>query len=105
MSREDILRALRDEFRQNTRERLTEMHALLERLRTSPDSETLRDVERHFHGLAGLGGTYGYATITSLSQEGESMCGSTAPPELDFDRLSGILTTIAEAIEDVPDSE
>jgi len=107
MTREDILRALRDEFRANTRSRLTEMDRLLDQLRRSPDSETLRELERHFHGLAGLGGTYGYQSVTSLSREGESLAedGFSVPVAADYDKLSEILRAIAAAIEEVPDSE
>jgi len=101
MTREDILRALREEFRGNTRERLAEMAALLGDARRTPDSTRLRDLERHFHGLAGLGGTYGYQSITELSREGEEICeGGFATPDLaDYDRLAAILADLAGAIE------
>jgi chemotaxis protein histidine kinase CheA len=107
MTREDILRALRDEFRENTRFRLVEMHSLLERIELLPDAATLRELERHFHGLAGLGGTYGYQSVTSLSREGENICESGAPnPDaVDYSRLAGIVSRIAGAIEEAPDSE
>jgi chemotaxis protein histidine kinase CheA len=101
MSREDILRVLRNEFRNNTRERLAEMTALLERARCNPDDIRLRELERHFHGLAGLGGTYGYQSVTELSREAENLCETSfgSPESVDLDRLSAILSAIAREIE------
>lgn len=107
MSREDILRALRDEFRSNTRDRLVEMSELLGLLVDEPDENQLRVLERHFHGLAGLGGTYGYQSVTSMSREGEDVCAGSAPSpsEADIDRLRRILAALEAAIEEAPDSE
>jgi chemotaxis protein histidine kinase CheA len=107
MTREDILRALRSEFRDNTRSRLVAMNGLLEQLRREPDSARLRELERHFHGLAGLGGTYGYSSVTSASREGETICedGLSSPDAVDHEQLAGILAEISRAIEEVPDNE
>jgi len=107
MTREDILRALREEFRENTRARLIEMSGLLKTLSSAPDAARLESLERHFHGLAGLGGTYGYASVTALSREGEDACanGAPSPETVDFVRLSEILSALSDAIEEVPDSE
>lgn len=107
MTREDILRVLRNEFRDNTRGRLVEMSSILDQLRLEPDSVRLRELERHFHGLAGLGGTYGYSSITSASREGETICegGNPSTGAVDYERLAGILAELARAIEEVPDSE
>jgi len=107
MTREDILRALREEFRENTRTRLVEMSGLIETLSSDPDADQLHSLERHFHGLAGLGGTYGYASVTAISREGEDACahGASSPEAVDFARLADILAIISAAIEEVPDSE
>ena len=95
------LRALREEFRENTRDRVVEMRALVTTIETSPDSNRLRDLERHFHGLAGLGGTYGYDSVTALSREGEDLCeeAADAPATVDTRRLSEILSSVLVAIE------
>lgn len=107
MTREDILRSLRDEFRENTRVRLVEMSALLERIAEAPDSTSARELGRNFHGLAGLGGTYGYQSVTALSREGEDLCeaGVTSAASIDCSRLAAIVESIAEAIEEAPDNE
>lgn len=107
MSREDILRVLRNEFRSNTRERLSEMTVLLDRVTSGPEGARLRELERHFHGLAGLGGTYGYQSVTELSREAENLCeaGFEAPESVDYDRLSAILSELAREIEVDHDSE
>jgi chemotaxis protein histidine kinase CheA len=107
MSREDILHALRDEFRANTRERLVEMSALLERVRETPDESKLRSLERHFHGLAGLGGTYGYQPVTVLAREGEVLCEQSmaSPAAIDCDQLAAIMSALSGAIEHDPQSE
>lgn len=105
MTREDILRALRDEFRENTRARLTEMSSILDELARVPDPARLRELERHFHGLAGLGGTYGYQSVTTLSREGEDLCGDaldTPGTAADLTRLTDIVAGIASEIRQVP---
>lgn len=107
MTREDILRSLREEFRENTRVRLGEMSALLEHIAEAPDSTNVRELGRNFHGLAGLGGTYGYQSITALSREGEDLCeaGAACADSVDYSRLAAIVESIAEAIEEAPDNE
>ncbi len=107
MSREDILSGLREEFRANTRERLAEMNDLVATIDEALDLERVRVLERHFHGLAGLGGTYGYANVTALSREGEDICedGASGTDSLDLRRLSEIVSQLLAAIERTPDNE
>ena len=61
--------SLRAYFRESTAERLREMTELLDALDT--DASARERLERHFHALSGLGGTYGYPRISELGDEGE----------------------------------
>ncbi len=63
---------LRGRFRETTRIRLDEMASLLAALERDPrDAESLRNLARHFHGLAGMGGTYGFPRVSELGDEAE----------------------------------
>ena len=67
------LESLRTRFRTSTAARLSEMEALVEALaRDASDRPSLEALARHFHGLAGLGATYGYPSISTLADEGEA---------------------------------
>jgi diguanylate cyclase (GGDEF)-like protein len=64
---------LRARFRASSAARLREMHALAESIaRDRGDRRALDTLARHFHGLAGLGGTYGFPRISALADEGEA---------------------------------
>ncbi|HSY49104.1 MAG TPA: Hpt domain-containing protein [Thermoanaerobaculia bacterium] len=41
-------------------------------------SDARTDLQRQFHSLAGIGGTFGYPAITDLAREGEALCASIA---------------------------
>jgi len=72
---EDLLAELAQQFRANTLERLDTMRTLLARLdgdRSSPS--TLTELHRHFHGLAGLGGTYGFPLVSEVAADAEEAC-------------------------------
>lgn len=74
---EDALRKLRGDFLVGAGTRLDEMEQALGRLAFDPgDSETARGLLRHFHGLAGAGGSYGLPQVSSLGGEGEHACHS-----------------------------
>lgn len=64
---------LRARFRVSTAARVREMAALVEALeRDAGDRPALDALARHFHGLAGLGTTYGFPRISALADEGEA---------------------------------
>ena len=60
-----IPEALRQKFLAGLVRRTDELDLLIE----SRDAEALY---RAFHSLAGIGGTYGYPTVTALAREGET---------------------------------
>ncbi len=63
---------LRVRFRETTAIRLREMTSLLDVLdRDRSDLAALQLLARHFHALAGLGGTYGYPRVSELGDEGD----------------------------------
>jgi diguanylate cyclase (GGDEF)-like protein len=67
-----LLEDLRGRFRETSRARLDEMAALLDALERDPgDAESLRQLTKHFHGLAGMGGTYGFPRVSELGDEAE----------------------------------
>ena len=53
-------------FRDRSRRRVEEMASLLDR-------QDMAGLTHHFHGLAGLGATYGFAEVSRLGDEGEGM--------------------------------
>jgi len=63
---------LRGLFRETTRTRLEEMTRCVDVLEAEPaNRDALRKLARHFHGLAGLGTTYGYERISELGEVAE----------------------------------
>ena len=68
-----LLGDLRGRFRETSRIRLDEMASLLSALERDPrDVESLRNLAKHFHGLAGMGGTYGFPRVSQLGDEAEA---------------------------------
>lgn len=68
----DIADTLRIRFRASTAARLREMVTLVDALdRDAGDRQSLDALARHFHGLTGLGATYGFPSISTLAEEGE----------------------------------
>ena len=104
-SRDAILTSLRREFVANPRERLAEMSELVESLTTNPEPGQLADLGRHFHSLAGLGGTYGFPIVTSLSFEAEEVCNRDTVSPASVEQLAAIITKLASEIENHPDNE
>lgn len=59
-------------FEKRLIERTTVMHATLAELATASDGgHTRSELERQFHSLAGIAGTYGYPDITDIARRGE----------------------------------
>lgn len=66
------MQSLRVRFRETAVERLQEMTAQLSMLESNPhDTPAMQQLARHFHGLAGLGATYGFPRVSELADEGE----------------------------------
>jgi diguanylate cyclase (GGDEF)-like protein len=69
-----LLHGLSGRFRETARIRLDEMTSLLARLDADPlDAESVRKLATHFHGLAGMGGTYGFPRVSVLGDEAEAL--------------------------------
>ena len=67
-----LLDELRGRFRDTSRARVLAMAALLDELERNPaDANALRQLGKHFHGLAGAGGTYGFPRVSELGDEAE----------------------------------
>jgi diguanylate cyclase (GGDEF)-like protein len=67
-----LLGDLRGRFRETSRIRLDEMAALLAALERDPrDAQSQQKLAKHFHGLAGMGGTYGFPRVSELGDEAE----------------------------------
>lgn len=67
-----LLEDLRGRFRETARVRMRDMESLIGQLERDPgDAAALHMLGKHFHGLAGMGGTYGYPRISVLGDEGE----------------------------------
>ncbi len=72
--KDTLLQDLRGRFRETTRIRIDEMTALLAQLDADPlDAEAVKKLSTHFHGLAGMGGTYGFPRISELADEAEGL--------------------------------
>ncbi len=102
---EEALQKFREEFLRASRERAGEMESLLASLRARPaDPVLLGPLERHFHGLVGTGGTYGYPRVSELAAQGEIDCrsvleaqGAAAPEQLE--RWAALVKEIRRALE------
>ena len=69
-----LIHDLRARFRETARVRLEEMTAILGQLGEDPAGlKSLERLSRHFHGLAGMGGTYGFPRVSELGDEGEGL--------------------------------
>ena len=58
-------------FEKRLIERVSVMKATLEELEISGGLESRYALERQFHSLAGVAGTYGYPDITEIARRGE----------------------------------
>ncbi|MEO8033492.1 MAG: response regulator, partial [Acidobacteriota bacterium] len=70
-----VLAELRSTFIRNSGKRIEDISRLLEILGDrSADPQALDEVMRRFHGLAGLGTTFGFAGVTSVARAAELEC-------------------------------
>jgi HPt (histidine-containing phosphotransfer) domain-containing protein len=65
---------LRTHFVTKLEVRLDAMFATLGQLDTAPSAGARAALERQFHSLAGIAGTYGFHNITDLARQGELRC-------------------------------
>ncbi|HEX8169753.1 MAG TPA: Hpt domain-containing protein [Thermoanaerobaculia bacterium] len=91
---------LRARFRETAAVRLDEMQRLLE----APDARAVEQLARHFHALAGLGGTYGYPQVSELADRGEAsamplMRANALPNEEQVSEWRALVVAMRDAIE------
>ena len=75
---------LRGRFRQTARLRLEEMALLLDAIEEGiAKLESIEKLARHFHAMAGLGGTYGFPESYSTAYQGSTLkpTGKDGPPK------------------------
>lgn len=69
-----LLDDLRVRFRDSALVRVRAMAGLLEQMQRDPaDAAALRLLGKHFHGLAGMGGTYGFRRVSEIGDEAEAV--------------------------------
>lgn len=85
---EELMAELAEQFRASTIERLEAMRTLVAHYEVDRGNRTtLTALHRHFHGLAGLGGTYGFARVSEVAASAEEACealGDAAPDDAFF---------------------
>ncbi|MFA6958261.1 MAG: Hpt domain-containing protein [Thermoanaerobaculia bacterium] len=95
----EFLAELAEQFRVSAIERLVVMRELVARFDANrADRETLVLIHRHFHGLAGLGGTYGFPRVSELAADVESACDDALAAAPADDAFIALLRSGIEAI-------
>jgi diguanylate cyclase (GGDEF)-like protein len=106
-----LLQNLRVRFRETARVRMQEMFVQLDAIERDPhDSPVVRQLAHHFHGLAGLGATYGYPRVSELADEGEAtilpLAKNGVPPPLALvGRWRWLVEAMAEEISEEAESD
>src|SRR5512140_2370227 len=83
------LEELRQKFIRNSVSRLEDLDSVVQLIATDPeDAGALDEAMRKFHGLAGMGATFGFIDVTTIARSAELQCqqslsdGRPASPEL-----------------------
>lgn len=97
---DELLAELAEQFRVGSLERLETMRTLVARFEQDrQDRETLTLIHRHFHGLAGLGGTYGFPLVSTIAAEAETACDEVLEAASSDDPFIASLRNAIDAIE------
>jgi HPt (histidine-containing phosphotransfer) domain-containing protein len=90
------MRPFRREFASKVRLRLDEIADLLDRIETvgEGDEKAREALHRHFHFLAGAGGSYGFPSVSSLGGEGEETLQGEPRRELRIARLRELVARL-----------
>ncbi|MGK2859219.1 MAG: Hpt domain-containing protein [Thermoanaerobaculia bacterium] len=97
---EELMAELAQQFRASTLDRLDKMRTLLARLDGDRSSRTtLTELHRHFHGLAGLGGTYGFPLISEIGADAEEACDALVADGIPGDEFIAMLEDAIRRIE------
>ena len=95
---------LRPEFLRRTRTRLDEAARLLALLRSAPATlPPLQELLRFFHGVAGVGTSFGFPRATALAKEGELECMAllhdrVCPSAVEIDNWTKLLAALAHEL-------
>lgn len=90
---------LKEQYVRRSSDRLGKVVETMTILFKNPaDVETVKQLARHFHWLAGSGSMYGFPQISALGGEGEAHCEAVIKGRetLDIERLKGIMNELAE---------
>lgn len=73
---------LRSRFLSGLDRRLRELTTRVDQLQVTRETrgEVLRETERLFHNLAGIGGTYGFPEVTRIARRAERLCSEEMNP-------------------------
>jgi chemotaxis protein histidine kinase CheA len=98
---DELLAELAVQFRASTIERLDKMRTQVARIESDRgDHATLTEIHRHFHGLAGLGGTYGFPLVSEIAADAEEACESIDAASRPDDDFIAMLERAIAAIEE-----
>jgi diguanylate cyclase (GGDEF)-like protein len=102
---EEELKALRAEFVEEGRVRITQMRQALGRLEAAPaDPPLLQELLRAFHGFAGSGATYGFDEVSRIGRAAEGSCTAClregrAPGVADFGHWRGWIEALERELD------
>lgn len=97
---DELMAELTEQFRLNTLERLDAMRTLVAHFDADRGNrETLTAIHRHFHGLAGLGGTYGFPLVSEIAAEAEEACESLGSADAADDAFIAMLERVIARID------
>lgn len=95
---------LRERFRDMARVRIEEMTALVEQIEADrSDLRALAGLAIHFHGLAGMGGTFGFPRVSEIGDEAEELIfpivkSGLTPDEATVAKFRAVVGEIAEEL-------
>jgi diguanylate cyclase (GGDEF)-like protein len=104
----DEMGELRSQFVRRSEAKIEMAGRLLALLReTSADRQHLQDLMRFFHGLAGVGTSFGFPTVTAVAKEGELEClallqSEASPSTTEIENWTSLLGALAHELSQDP---
>jgi HPt (histidine-containing phosphotransfer) domain-containing protein len=97
----ELLRNLRRDYLRDSTERVAELRGLLDRVQKG-DAGAMDELKRALHKLAGSGGSYGFAAVSTASRAGEHVArrvleSGTPPGTDDLASLEDSIRQVADA--------
>lgn len=108
VAKDEEFEQLRTQFVRRTKAKIELATSQLASLSQTPeDSRTLQDLMRFFHGLAGVGTSFGFPRITAVAKEGELECmalirGQAAPSASEIENWTRLLGALAHELDTSP---